>query len=417
MKLFLRTVLLGLLLSSLGIKAQTVVCTTMEELNAFLDDTTAYGEIHLQLIDIEVPKKQNENLRTTIKTSASLKQVKALSLYRVTISTQTFRTMLKEAGVAELQKLTLHYVTFDKKFSPDVNDIFKQLNSLVLRNFSVGEKFLKRITDVYFPSLKKLVLQKIDQDDDMLFPLKVSMLLPQLEYLDLSHNELGNEVFSIFPYNEPGNLKTLLLNDIGLEIESRDRYDDDNYAICKKLTMSLYYLNLNEPFFQNLNHLEIAHSTDEFENLLLSLEDEDLARLDYFKGFRPELSDVNRKKTIAENKKRIEDYLRQFAKSDFKSRVINHVFTSPAELNVIINAGKAVQLTELALTGDRWHPETVEAILTSGAFSNVKVLKLIATNLEDKDIQKLISQYNNISFDLIIKGNGKIWPRLGRKLN
>ncbi len=370
------------------------------------DKVTLYDSIDLHISNIDFSEDYEDSIYLPFKNWKNLSSVRSVVLKDLEdISEEELSSFLKQIPENQLNSLKLINLQIDEEFSLQNIGGYKNLKTLSVLGTKLGKSFFINFDTNNFPKLKNLELISCDLKYSFLSPIRKSELMSQLEFLDLSMNELGNSVFSIFPQEESGKLRTLKLNRCNIVLDSDDKY----LAVTKQLKDLKRAVNWQSPYFENLTHLEIENETDEMDEIKEYLAEEKFQNLQIFLGFLPTFEDDY---SQAEKNQRWTDFIKIATSYPIESVRNNYTFTSIGVLNIFLKSRQAKVTENINLKGKRWNYVAVKTLLKQNHLPALKEIFLFETGMKQKDISNLINEFKTISFDAVLEKPGSIWPRI-----
>jgi hypothetical protein len=311
---------------------------------------------------------------------------------------------------SQLVSLKLFNVKIKGQFRLPVSHHYTSLKRISIINTIIGKAALKSFNPNNLPALKHLELINCQLDDDYIPLIEKAGLMPQLEYLDLSQNELTNAVFSLFPQERPGNLKSLLLNKCDLTLDKKEDYESGFLAFNRHVAKTEFFVDWDTPFFGNLEHLEVQNKIKKLREIKASLAEEKFQDLKIFYGFLLEDNTNHSRGGKAKYDKKLQKYIEMTTSFPFKSIRTNLDFSAPNFLNIFLKSEQAKICENINLSGDRWNYLALKTFLSSKAMPSLKEVSIINTPVNQDEAKKLIQEFAAFNFSFIMRKTGGHWP-------
>ncbi len=317
--------------------------------------------------------------------------------------------LVTELSDSQLVSLNVENVDYSGDLLLPKTKILYGLKKLSIINTDLDEDFFKNLNKSMQPNLCHLALIKCDLSNDQLLAIKNTHLLPNLKYLDLSQNDFGNYILSIFPYQQQGKLITLKLNNVGLVLSSGENYNSNYPAVNRKIDPE-YGIKWNSPYFSCLKHLELQHVSENMKEILSFEEDSIFQALPVFMGFVPDVKPTRSIKGKFKNKQLLDIFFKNLYSLNFHSTRNNYSFDSPQHLNLFLKSRQAKISENIILNGPRWNYMAVCTLLESNKLPALDEMFLPGNSMTQQEIKRLIDAFSGISFDVILSHAGGLWP-------
>jgi|GEM_PF-3776431 len=392
--------------------------------------------------------------------AAAFKRVTSITISDAAIFSHELGILLTKAmqqGLIDLKLINLKRAFRIK--SVKINLVGDSLRSLMVSGGDLPEDFFKMLHGYNLPNLRELSLVRCGLTEKILIPLKRSNLLTNLEYLDLSYNDLGLRVLSLFQAEVPGKLHTLKLN-------HTFRYSQKKTQKLKKILDKTWDVTWqgNAKMLENLKHVEMINLLPDTAVCLGFYRDSLLQQLPVFEGPIYGLMEENAKLfidtgngfsaginqfsfstgsgfnfgfgggnqeidkntiTLIENEVSIkQDFYRKLFKIPSNSRRLSVNFNKLSTFEYFLKSRRAAHTENLVFSGVQWTDTALRMALENMQLSSLKSVVLSNVNLTETEIFDLINDFSQLQFSIrltknkdtygaYLKPDIHLWPRVG----
>jgi len=393
---------------------KTIVINSGDQFSDFLTKQEAeYDSITLHFNKIKFHKKNLKKFMSWLPNWKKLSSVRSVVFQEIPRVRGKLLTWILSV-LPDSQLVSIKLINVKEDFYLPNSIEFSKLKKLSIINTDLNEDFFKNFKKANLPNLRHLELIKCDLDEDYIPLLRDSQLMDQIEYLDLSNNEFENDIFSLFPMHQPGNLKKLKLNKCDIVLDKDEDYDKEFLAVNRYVADTKYVVDWDSPFFKKLEHLELQNNTKDIEEIRTYLKDEKLQKLPVFFGFLLEVEKGNLTKTKRRYKKKRKDYFKLISSYPLQSIRNNYTFENSTLLNIFLESSQSKISENIILEGDRWNYLAVKALLTSNSLPALKELSIINTPMSQDEVKKLMNKFPDININAIFRLPGEFWPGISK---
>ncbi len=253
---------------------------------------------------------------------------------------------------------------------------------LSIRDTELSEDFLPAISVASFPQLQKLALVNNALGKNAWKRIKANGLQEQLTHLDLSLNDLRNDVFKIFPTESHSKLQVLKLNACNLNLKKAKDYRTSEFW--------------EKPYFSNLTHLEISNPCDDILPIFNFASIPAFTDLDVFIGFSA--GNIDKTRAAAKLSGLRNDILDKVARLDIRSTRNNYLLSTLTQFRKLTESVQAARQENIILNGERWRLATVRAALQQEKLPRLQEVLLLNAGLTEEEMMILTEEFPRLHF-------------------
>jgi len=381
------------MMSTLG--AQDAVDPEIHEVNgsnlgAFLSLPHDGPPIEVQIFGNSLKKEGFLKLATA---PALLSRIDKLTLHNVEIGFKELIALVSRAlggGLTELNFFDVKTKTL--RISAKERWFSKKLHTLRMVNCDFSTVVFRAIHVSSFPGLRHLSIVNCGLEKKHIPMLKRIKFANQVEYLDLSGNAIGDDIFTLFENKDEGALRILKLNNCGIAAE-------ETHSLLPNLfgpKDGEILFDFESPLFSSLKHLEVGNALRDTSKIL------ELYRLPFIQNLEVFEGPLYKVKSEVQKKEQLKElqFIKKLVTLPLASRRTNIDLRSIAIFNIFKDSPMATRVENVLFTGALWTDDALRMALGQLSLEKIKEISLNSVNMSQYELRALIFDYPEINFEI-----------------